>query len=943
MAFGENGLSRFSYATGENAAYIDQLYSRFKQDPATVDEGWRKFFEGVEFAASAGLGASGAASGGGSHDSALVEAWINAFRRLGHLSAHLNPLDPKPELRSDMQAQAHGLSHVADGDKFVPANLPGGKEPMTFAAIRDLMTQTYCGRIGAEFREIDDIDVVVWLQEKMESCRNQPAFAPEARKRILSKLIEAEGFERFLHARYLGQKRFSLEGLDAFVPLVDTIISEASKSSVAEMVIGMAHRGRLNTLVNVMGKPLEFMFKEFEGGEFRAFDIDGDVKYHMGFASEVQAFSAGRMRLYLSPNPSHLEIVNPVVEGFARARQRLVASNDRGSVVPVLVHGDAAFMGQGVVMETLNLSRLPAYETGGTIHVITNNQVGFTTNPEEGRSCTYASGVAKIVRAPVLHVNADDPEAVAWCGMLAVEYRQKFKQDIVIDLIGYRRHGHNETDEPAFTQPVMYRKVNAHPTVLTQYSAQLVQAGVLSQGEYDAMNDAWKNKLQAAFENVRAGKMPKDAAIAPPKALEKSAIHVRVDEKEFWKPVATGIKASQVRDLVTKMTTLPSGFTPNPKIARLLETRRKMVEGAGAIDWALGELLAFASLAVEGHHVRLSGQDCQRGTFSSRHAVVRDAGTGAPVNLLSNLAKQQGEVEIINSPLSEAGVMGFEFGYTVADPDALVLWEAQFGDFCNGAQIIIDQFLSASEAKWKQTSGLVLLLPHGYEGMGPEHSSARPERFLQLCGNMNMQMMNLTTPAQHFHALRRQLVRSFRKPLIMMTPKSLLRHPAVVSAVDEFENGCFQEVIDESVLKHADARKSTRVVLSSGKIYYELLELRGKSAGAAAGIPLVRMEQLHPFPEASLKKILSVYKQVKEFVWVQEEPQNMGGWNFVRPLLKDLIDEISGGSATLIYVGRRSSGTTAEGSSKAHAVEQERILTTALGIAASSKETGKKK
>jgi 2-oxoglutarate dehydrogenase E1 component len=940
MAFGENGLSRFSYATGENAAYIDQVYSRFKLDPSSVDEGWRKFFEGVEFAASTGVSV---ASGGGSHDSALVEAWINAFRRLGHLSAHLNPLDPKPGLRADMQAQAHGLSHVADGDTFVPANLPGGKGPMTFAAIRDLMIQTYCGRIGAEFREIDDIDVVVWFQEKMESCRNQPAFPPEVRKRILSKLIEAEGFERFLHARYLGQKRFSLEGLDAFVPLVDTIISEAGKATVDEIVIGMAHRGRLNTLVNIMGKPLEFMFKEFEGGEFRAFDIDGDVKYHMGFASEVQTFGAGRMRLYLSPNPSHLEIVNPVVEGFTRARQRMMAGNDRGRVVPILVHGDAAFMGQGVVMETLNLSRLPAYETGGTIHIITNNQVGFTTNPEEARSCTYASGVAKIVRAPVLHVNADDPEAVAWCGMLAVEYRQRFKQDIVIDLIGYRRHGHNETDEPAFTQPLMYRKVNSHPTVLTQYSSHLVQAGVLSQGEYDGLNEAWKNKLQTAFENVRAGKMPGDSTIAPPKALEKSAVHVRVDEKEFWKPVDTGIKSSRIRDLVAKMTTLPPGFTPNPKIARLLETRRKMVEGAGAIDWALGELLAFASLAVDGHHVRLSGQDCQRGTFSSRHGVVRDVETGAAFNLLGQLASGQGDVEIINSPLSEAGVMGFEFGFTVADPDALVLWEAQFGDFCNGAQIIIDQFLCASEAKWKQTSGLVLLLPHGYEGMGPEHSSARPERFLQLCGNTNMQMVNLTTPAQHFHALRRQLVRKFRKPLIMMTPKSLLRHPAVISSLDQFESGSFQEVIDESVLKQTDARKSSRVVLSSGKIYYELLEMRGKLSGSAAGVPLVRLEQLHPFPEAMLGKILSAYKQANEFVWVQEEPQNMGGWNFVRPLLNDLIEEISDGAAKLIYVGRRSSGTTAEGSSKAHAVEQERILSTALGVSSVGSGAGKKK
>ncbi len=929
MALGQDGLGRFSYATGENAAYIEDLYTRYKADPASVDEGWRKFFEGVDFAAGAGI-SSGA--GTGSHDEAKVEAWINAFRRLGHLSADLNPLTEKPALRVDMKPEAHGLDHVSDSEVFHPANLPGS-DAMTFGAIRELMVSTYCGRIGAEFREIDDIEIVRWFQEKMETCRNRPQFSPAVRKRILQKLIEAEGFERFLQARYLGQKRFSLEGCDSFVPLMDVIIRDSANAGVDEIAIGMAHRGRLNTLVNIMGKSKELMLKEFEGTEFRAHDIDGDVKYHMGFASEVQTVDGKKVRMYLSPNPSHLEIVNPVVEGFVRARQRMVAGNDASRIVPVLVHGDAAFIGQGVVVETLNLSQLDAYKTGGTIHIITNNQVGFTTDPKDARSCTYASGIAKVVRAPVLHVNADDPEAVIWCGMLAVEFRQKFKQDIVIDLIGYRRHGHNETDEPAFTQPVLYRKIAAQPTVLTKYAAEVVASGAVQQTDYDAMSESYKSAMQSAFETVRAGKLPKSAYPIPPESMARSVNHEMVDDAEFWKPVKTSVPAATIREIGTKMTSAPAGFNPHPKIVRLLETRRKMLDGPGAVDWAMGELLAFATLATDGHHVRLSGQDCQRGTFSSRHGVIHDVDTGNPLNLLVNLSKNEAEVELINSPLSEAGVMGFEFGYSVADPDSLVIWEAQFGDFCNGAQIIIDQFLSASEAKWKQTSGLVLMLPHGYEGQGPEHSSARPERFLQLCGHLNMQVVNLTTPSQHFHALRRQLARKFRKPLVMMTPKSLLRHPAVISTIEEFASGEFREVIDESGLKPADSRKASRLVLCTGKVFYELAEARAKATGAAAGVPLIRIEQLAPFPEAAVRKVLANYKDVKQVVWVQEEPQNMGAWNFVRPLLQDLVGEIYGTSAKLEYVGRKSSGTTAEGSSKAHVAEQARILDAALGVA----------
>lgn len=934
-----NGLSRFSYATGENAAYIDALYQQYKANPDSVDEGWRKFFEGVDFATGTSLlaGDSFGAAGDTSLESAKVEAWINAVRRLGHLSAHLNPLNEKPEIRRDLLPEAHGLGQVTDDKVFHPVNLPGSA-PMAFGAIRELMLETYCGRIGAEFRETDDIEVALWFQEKMEACRNRPQFDSSVRKQILQKLIEAEGFEKFLHARYLGQKRFSLEGADSFVPLMDVIIRDAARSGVEETAIGMAHRGRLNTLVNVMGKSKELMFKEFEGGEFRPYDIDGDVKYHMGFASAVTTVDGARMRLYLSPNPSHLEIVNPVVEGFVRARQRMMANNDRSKILPVLVHGDAAFMGQGVVVETLNLSQLSAYETGGTIHIITNNQIGFTTNPDEARSCTYASGIAKVVRAPVLHVNGDDPDAVVWAGMLAVEYRQKFKRDIVIDLIGYRRHGHNETDEPAFTQPLMYKKISGHETTLALYVSRLAKDGVVSADEAAELMARFKDSLQSAFEVVRSGKIPASAQPQPPVELTPSWIHKIVEADTFWQPVETAVSPEVLQRLLSAMTTVPEGFTPHPKIAKLLDARRKMLDGTGSVDWAVGELLAFATLAVEGHHVRLSGQDCQRGTFSSRHGVINDYNTGVAWNTLSRLQPQQAEVELINSPLSEAGVMGFEFGYTVADPEALVLWEAQFGDFSNGAQIIIDQFLSASEAKWKQTSGLVLLLPHGHEGMGPEHSSARPERFLQLCGHMNMQVMNLTTPAQHFHALRRQLLRGFRKPLVMMTPKSLLRHPAVVSSLQDFASGRFFEVIDEQGLKPGDAQKSTRLVLCSGKIFYELVEARAKASGSAANVPIVRLEQLHPFPVAALQKILAPYKNLEEIVWVQEEPQNMGAWNFVRPLLRELMASTSGRSVRLEYVGRRGSGTPAEGSTKAHAVEQSRILEAALTVTRSRKK-----
>ncbi len=922
-------MSRFSFATSTNASYMEEMYEKFSKDPNSVDEGWRKFFDGYEFAIKNGAGEDSPATGGtggGDQEAAMVEAYINAYRVLGHLSAHLNPLAPKPDVRADMRPENHGLKSVNQTRKFLSANLPGNTA-RTFAEIDQLLKETYCGHIGAEFRDNDDIEFVKWIQEKMESSRNKPTLSKEKKLQILSTLIKAEGFESFLQARFLGQKRFSLEGSESFMPLLETMTEVSANSGVEEVAIGMAHRGRLGTLCNFMGKSYELMFKKFEGSEFNPYQIDGDVKYHLGFANE-RKFNNKNVKLYLSPNPSHLEIVNPVVEGFVRCRQRMVADTARKKVLPLQVHGDAAFIGQGLVAETLNLAELKGYTTGGTVHVIINNQVGFTTDPTDSRSCTYSSGIAKLLKAPVLHVNADDPEAVVWCATLAAEYRQRWGKDIVIDLVGYRRYGHNETDEPSFTQPKMYKIIGNHPTVLTQYAERLVKEGVISQEAFKKMQADFRGELQAAYDSIKSPDKsnPKFQTIYP-KPFDKIFHPKTGGEAEMLKPVKTGVAVKSLQDLGKKFLSIPQGFTPHSKVQRLIEQRQKMLEkDGGGVDWPMAELLAFASLSSEGFHVRLSGQDCQRGTFSSRHAVLRDFETAQPLELLNQIGGKQAPVEILNSPLSELGVMGFEFGYTVADDQSLVLWEGQFGDFVNGAQIVIDQFLVASEAKWGQTSGLVLLLPHGYEGMGPEHSSGRPERFLQLCGNDNIQVAIPTTAAQYFHILRRQVVRNFRKPLIIMSPKSLLRHAKVVSQLPEFETNQFMEVIDDAGVK--DAKSIKRIVFCTGKVFYDLQEAAEQNK--ATDSAFIRLEQLYPFPAKQVSDILAKYKNAKEAVWCQEEPKNMGAWSFVRPRLEDLIDK----GLTLRYAGRRDSGTTAEGATKAHVAEQQRIVADALGLSA---------
>jgi 2-oxoglutarate dehydrogenase E1 component len=907
------GFDKYTFASGSNAAYIESLYEDYRSNPASLDESWQKFFEGYEF----GLNSSG--SQNVRRDDAKVEAYINTYRRLGYLAADLNPLEDRRDLPDNLQPAFHGLEDVSPNKAFLTANF--GDKEMTLAEISKKLQDTYCGSIGPDFRDSNDVNAVVWLQNIMESCSNKPSFNVDTKKRIAKKLAEAEVFETFLQTRYLGQKRFSGEGLDTLIPLLDTLIDEASQIGIQEINLGMAHRGRLNVLTNILQKPYEHIIQEFEGFHAHAEDIEGDVKYHLGYASEVTTASGGRIRMYLAQNPSHLEIINAPLEGFTRARQE---QNKKEEILPLLIHGDAAFIGQGIVAEIFNLSQLKSYETGGTIHIISNNQIGFTTNPEDGRSCTFSSDLSKMVRSPVLHVNADDAEAVVWVTKIAVAYRNTFKKDIVIDLIGYRRHGHNETDEPGFTQPLMYKRIEQQVTAFQKYAKKLVEEKVLNEEEGKALVVDVRNRLNEAQKRVKTKGFTLLKSEVP--AAFKSIFDYRKAERsEIMQSVKTSIDESKLKEITKALTTWEDGFTPHPKILRLLEHRSKMLDNDGAVDWGFGELLAFASLGSEGYPVRLSGQDCKRGTFSSRHAVLFDYESGRPLETLRK--KDWAPITVINSPLSELGCLGFEFGYSVASPNTLVLWEAQFGDFVNGAQILLDQFLVASEAKWQQTSGLVLLLPHGHEGMGPEHTSARPERFLQSCGNLNIQVCNLTSPAQLFHALRRQVLRSFRKPLVIMTPKSLLRHPKVVSQTKEFTRGAFEELLDDTQVKGTE--KVQRLLMCTGKIYYELDAFR-ETHPDVAKVPILRLEQLYPFPYEGITKLLQKnYPQVREIIWVQEEPKNMGAWNFVRSRMQEVKHEIQ----TVTYVGRKNSGSTAEGSLKAHEQEQKRIIEEAFRLA----------
>ncbi len=849
---------------------------------------------------------------------------INAYRVRGHLIADLDPLGGEPTNHPELDPVTYGLT-IWDLDReFLTGSLSeaigehGPKPVATLREILETLRQTYCGKIGCEYMNIQHPEQKRWLQHRMEPQANNWPLDRDTRVRILQGLLKAEEFEHFLHARFVGQKRFALEGAETTIPILDELLERAAGGNVHEVVIGMAHRGRLTVLTTVVGKPVAEVFAQFEGElDPASTQGSGDVKYHLG-ARGVYRSAAGREVLVsVSPNPSHLEAVDPVVEGIVRPKQDRLGDAARERVIPLLIHGDAAFAGQGVVAETLNLSQLDGYCTGGTVHLIINNQIGFTTLPDEARSTPYSTDVARGVQAPIFHVNGDDPEAAIRVAQIAFDYRQQFKKDVVIDMFCYRRHGHNEADDPSYTQPILYRKIKEHPSVGKLYGERLVREGVLTAEEVAEMRKGFAQSLSAAY----------DAAQKSSERFEGQELAaVPSDELASFCP-RTAVNKATIDRVIRALTQFPENFHLHPKLRGFIERRREVMEKGGPIDWAFGEALAFGTLALEGTPVRLSGQDSGRGTFSQRHLVFVDSETAHKYTPLQHVSPDQARFEVFDSSLSEYAVLGFEFGYSVADPLTLVLWEAQFGDFANGGQIIIDQFISNSESKWGQPTGLVMLLPHGYEGQGPEHSSARIERFLSLCAEDNMLVCNCTTPAQYFHLLRRQMYggkdrRGLRKPLIVFTPKSLLRHAKAVSSLDEFTGGRFVEIIDDAA---ADPAQVSRVVFCSGKVYYDLLA--GREERKAAGAAIVRVEQIYPFAAGEAARILARYPRTASVIWAQEEPANMGAWRFVREYMAPLLAPSGRG---LHYAGRAGSASPATGSAKRHQHEQAELVEKAL-------------
>jgi 2-oxoglutarate dehydrogenase E1 component len=859
-------------------------------------------------------------------DSLRALMMIRTYRVRGHLEAKLDPLGLQvPPPHPELDPATYGFTE-ADMDRPIFIDNVLGLEVATPRQILQILRETYCGPVGVEFMHIQDPDQKAWIQRRVEGAPWRSYFDADGKKSILHELTQAEGLETFCQKRYVGTKRFGLEGAEVTIPALHAIIGVAAAQGVHEIAIGMPHRGRLNTLVNVVKKPYVALFSEFGGTSFKPDDVQGsgDVKYHLGTSTDVEI--AGRMvHLSLQPNPSHLEAVDPVVVGKVRARQD-VAGDTRGrhGVMAILMHGDAAFAGQGLVYETLAMSQLIGYRTGGTVHLIVNNQIGFTTVPAHAYSGLYCTDVAKSIQAPILHVNGDDPEAVVWCAETAAEFRMTFGGDIVLDVVCYRRHGHNETDEPAFTQPLMYRAIRDRKTTRALYAEALVAEGVVTPDEVRGQWDSFVATLEDAYQAA--------ASFKPNKAdwLEGHwSGFSSPDPVAEWKEGATAVEPDRLRQVGLALATVPEDFDLNTKIARQLEAKRAMIETGEGIDWSTGEALAFGTLLAEGHRVRLSGEDCQRGTFSQRHAVLVDQTNQNEYVPLNNIMPDQSKIEIYNSLLSEAGVLGFEYGYSIADPRSLVLWEAQFGDFANGAQVIIDQFIAGGETKWLRMSGLVLLLPHGHEGQGPEHSSARLERYLQLCAERNMVVGNFTTPANYFHALRRQLKRNFRKPLIVMTPKSLLRHKLAVSALDAFGPGSrFLTVIPETDAL-APPREVKRVVLCSGKVYYDLVAQRREQG--IEDVAIVRLEQLYPFPTISLPKALAEFSRA-EVVWCQEEPENMGAWTFVDRRIEEVLIRLGAANTRPRFVGRPAAASPATGLAKTHAAEQAALVTKALTL-----------
>jgi 2-oxoglutarate dehydrogenase E1 component len=970
-------FQKTSFLSGTNSSYIEKLYAKYVENPASIPDSWRQFFEGLGDQKDniiENQGPSWAPSNikyisngdldvyekylpknlnGNSIKEKIVEKnrtlssdekfdverstidsvraimMIRAYRIRGHLIADLDPLQlQEKHHHPELNPETYGFKKEDRNrkiflDKFL------GLEYATVNEILEILLKTYCSKIGIEFMHMSDPEEKKWIQERIEGKGKEANFTSEGKKAIFKKLVEAEGFENYCHTKFVGTKRFGLDGCESLIPALEQIIKVGGGLGVKEVKIGMPHRGRLNILANVIQKPFKKIFKEFSGdpGPDTA-GVSGDVKYHLG-ASADRDFNGNNVHVSLTANPSHLEAVNPVVLGQTRAKQFFHNDPQRVKVVPILLHGDAAFAGQGIVAECFAMSGLKGHNTGGTIHIIVNNQIGFTTSPSFARSSPYPSEVAKMVQAPIFHVNGDDAESVVYCARIATEYRQKFKRDVVIDIICYRRFGHNEGDEPSFTQPLMYKKIKAQSTTLTIYGNQLIQEGVLRKEEFQNEKDNFKKFLDTEFETSKSY-IPNQIDWFTG-SWSKFTTEIGSDRRGV-----TGVDLDLIHQAGEKIYNLPANLNSHSTIKRLFEAKKKMFETGKGFDWATAESLAFGTLLLEGYPVRFVGQDSSRGTFSQRHASVLDQDTGEKYYPLKNLSSNQAQFEIIDSFLSEFGVLGFEYGYSISSPETLVLWEAQFGDFANGAQIIIDQFITSGEKKWTRASGLVMLLPHGYEGQGPEHSSARIERYLQSCAQENLQVVNCTTPANYFHLLRRQIHRTFRKPLIVFSPKSLLRHKKCVSEIEDFlpENSFHRILPDHAdfpeynLIKLAKDEDIKRVVLCSGKVYFDISEKRETIRNPK--VQLLRIEQLYPFPVKKLASFLKRFKNADEFIWCQEEPENMGAWSFVEKYINWTLDSVGAKSKKVQYVGRKPSASTATGYLKKHVQQQDEIISKVL-------------
>lgn len=897
-------MDSLSYLNSGDVTAIENLYRQYLNDKSSVDSSWQQFFHGFEFAR-ANYRDSGEIPEKVQKEFAVINL-INGYRTRGHLFTRTNPVRERRKYAPTLEITNFGLRE-SDLDEIFQAGTQIGIGAVTLRTIIDHLEATYCRSIGAEFMFIREPQKLKWLQERMEKSRNTPNYSVEEKKAILRKLTQAVVFENFMHTKFVGQKRFSLEGCETLIPAMESLIRHGAKCGISDFVIGMAHRGRLNMLANIMGKSFRDIFVEFAGAPTEDALYDGDVKYHMGYSADRFFDSGKKVHLSLTANPSHLEAVNPVVQGITRSKIDNVHNGNMQAACPVLIHGDAAVAGQGIVYEVIQMMSLDAYKTGGTVHIVINNQVGFTTNYLDARSSTYCTDVAKVVLAPVFHVNADDVEAVAFAVQLALDYRHEFGHDVFIDLLGYRKYGHNEGDEPRFTQPILYKEIAKHNNPRKIYADTLISQDESFEEFAAETESSFKEQLQRELDLARTeGKAKITSHLEGPwKGLRRAV------KSDFDNETATKVSSEQFLSIAGKITTLPSDRKFINKITAIFKDRSDMIE-KDRYDWAMGELMAYATLLDEGFPVRFSGQDVERGTFSHRHAVVKVEDSEEEYVPLNNIRIGQPRFDIYNSHLSEYAVLGFELGYAMGTPRGLTIWEAQFGDFFNGAQIIIDQFITSAEYKWRRMNGLVMLLPHGYEGQGPEHSSARMERFLQQCAEDNIQIVNSTTPAQQFHVLRRQLFRDFRKPLICFTPKKLLRYPSCVSALKDFTEGTFREVIDDT---EADPKKTTRLVFCSGKFYYDLTEHREKTKSEDTAI--IRIEQLYPFPEKQIAAVLKKYSDAEHFIWAQEEPENMGAWTFIARKMKNV---------PMIYIGRDEAASPATGFAKMHNAETYAIL-----------------